>query len=85
MIRRGWGGVLGRFTKRKGNAPMTTPISIPLARVAILTLAEIKHAVETFDRGDLNVFTALDAVEVAVDAYRTAVAADPQRPRREAA
>lgn len=40
---------------------MKKPISVPFATTAILTLAEIKAAVEAFDRGDTNVFDALDA------------------------
>ena len=41
---------------------------------AILALAEIKTAVEAFDRGEANVFDALDAIAVAVEAYQTATA-----------
>lgn len=50
------------------------------ARVAILTLAEIKAAVGAFDRGEKNAFDVLDAVLVAVEAWRAAA-----RPRRRAA
>ena len=50
------------------------------AKAAILALAEIKAAAEAFERGESNVFDALDAVTVAVEAYR---AGEP--PRREAA
>jgi hypothetical protein len=38
----------------------------------ILTLAEIKAALEAFDRGETNAFDALDAIVVEVEAYRTA-------------
>ena len=58
-------------------------ISVPLATTAILTLAEIKAAVEAFDRGDTNVFDALDAIFVAVEAHQAATADDGRRePRR---
>lgn len=48
----------------------------------ILTLAEIKAALEAFDRGEINAFDALDAIVVEVEAYR-AVARPANR--REAA
>jgi hypothetical protein len=38
----------------------------------ILTLAEIKAALEAFDRGETNAFDALDAIVVVVEAYRAA-------------
>lgn len=47
---------------------------------AILTVAEIKVSVESFDRGETNVFDALDAIIVAVETYRAG-----EHPRREAA
>ena len=50
------------------------------AAFAILTMAEIKAATDGFDDGEANVFEALDAVVVAVEAYRAAAP-----PRREAA
>ena len=46
----------------------------------ILTLAEIKAALEAFDRGETNAFDALDAIVVEVEAYRTTAT-----PHREAA
>ena len=64
------------------------PLSNPSIQTAtILTLAEIKAAVEAFDRGDTNVFDALDAVIVAVEAYQAVMAHTPQRKdkRRDAA
>jgi hypothetical protein len=42
------------------------------AGLAILTLAEIKAATESFDDGQANVFDALDAIAFAVEAYRRA-------------
>jgi hypothetical protein len=41
---------------------------------AVLALAEIKAAIEAFDRGETNVFDALDAIIVAVETQRTATA-----------
>jgi hypothetical protein len=46
---------------------------------AVLMLAEIKAAVERFDRGDSNVFDALDAIVVEVEAYRAAVRPESSR------
>lgn len=59
---------------------MKKPDALPLARNAMLTLAEIKAATEAFDRGDTNVFNALDAIVVAIEAYQHAMAS-----RRDAA
>lgn len=41
---------------------------------AILALAEIKAAIAAFDRGETNVFDALDGIAVAVEAYKNAPA-----------
>jgi hypothetical protein len=49
---------------------MKTPKTMP---TAILTLAEIKAAIEAFDRGDTNAFDAMDAVVLAVESYRTSL------------
>ncbi len=51
---------------------MTKPTTIPYAKRAILTIAEIKATLEAFDRGESNVFDALDAIIVDVEAYRAA-------------
>lgn len=40
-----------------------------MAQRAVLAMAEIKAATEAFDRGDTNVFDALDAVMGAVAGY----------------
>ena len=59
---------------------------IPQSRPAFATLAvaeivaEIKAVTAAFDRGESNMFDALDAIIVAVEAYRAAA-----QPRREAA
>lgn len=50
---------------------MKKPAVLPLAKNAILTLSEIKTATEAFDRGETNVFDALDSIIVAVEAYRS--------------
>lgn len=42
------------------------------AGFAIITLAEIKAATESFDAGQANVFDALDAIMFAIEAYRCA-------------
>lgn len=60
---------------------MKKPISVPFATTAILTLTEIKTAVEAFDRGESNVFGALDVIVVAVEAYRAATVEKPDRKR----
>lgn len=44
---------------------------IPAAKAAIVALTEIKATTEAFDRGESNVFDTLDAIIVAVEAYRT--------------
>jgi len=53
--------------------------TISLAKAVILTLAEIKAAVEAFDRGETNAFDALDAVVMEVEAYREAARPDKRR------
>jgi hypothetical protein len=59
------------------------PLSNPSIQTGtILTLAEIKAAVETFDRGETNVFDALDAIIVAVEAHQAAMARSVQRKDR---
>ena len=40
-----------------------------MAKRAVLAMAEIKAAADAFDRGDTNVFDALDSVRVAVEGY----------------
>lgn len=50
---------------------------------AILTLAEIKAAVNAFDRGESNAFDALHAIIVAVEAHQAATAHDARREPRQ--
>jgi len=47
---------------------MTDKTCATLAARAVLAMAEIKAATDAFDRGDMNVFDALDAISVAVAA-----------------
>lgn len=56
---------------------MEKPTTIPRAKHAILTMAEIKAVIEAFDRGDINVFAALDQIGGAIEAY--CAAASPIR------
>ena len=49
---------------------MSSENSHALARMAILTLAEIKEVAAAFDGGEVNLFEALDAVRAAVEAYQ---------------
>jgi hypothetical protein len=46
---------------------------------AVLTLAEIKAAVEAFDRGETNVSDALEAIIVELEAYRAATRPENSR------
>lgn len=50
---------------------MTNKNFVTLARRAMLVMAEIKAATDDFDRGDANVFDALDAIRLAIEAYTT--------------
>jgi hypothetical protein len=54
---------------------------------AIHAIAEIKAALDAFNRGDTNVFLVLDTIVVAVEAYQLAASGEPrlrQRRRRAA-
>lgn len=65
---------------------MKKPIAIPSAPLAVCTLADIKAAAEAFDRGEANVFEALDAIRVAIEAWEaTRRAVQPRRRGRDAA
>jgi len=73
----------GRLGRARGNKEgvMKKPIAVPLAPLAICTIAKIKAAVEAFDRGAANAFDALDGVIVAVEAYQAELTAKPRRKR----
>ena len=43
--------------------------------LAILTLAKIKGATQAFDKGQTNVFDALDTIVVEIEAYRSGAVA----------
>jgi hypothetical protein len=47
--------------------------SCSFAAHAVLTLADIKAASAAFDRGDTNIFEAIDAIVIACEAYRAAI------------
>lgn len=51
-----------------------------IAKRAVLAMAEIKAATEAFDRGNTNVFEALESVRIAVEGY-----AEAEERRRRAA
>lgn len=73
----------GRLGQARGNKEgvMKKPITVPLAPLAICTIAKIKAAVEAFDRGEANAFDALDGIIVAVEAYQAEPTAKPRRKR----
>ena len=60
---------------------MKKPMSVPFATTAILAIAQIKAAVAAFDRGEPNVFEALDDIVVAVQAYQARATGKPGRKR----
>lgn len=60
---------------------MKKSVTNPLARTAILTLAEIKAVIEAFDSGESNVMAAMDAILMAVDEHRAARGSSAQRVR----
>ncbi len=45
---------------------------VSMAKQAVLAMAEIKAATEAFDRGNTNVFDALESVRVAVEGFAKA-------------
>lgn len=61
---------------------MNTPDATQQARTAILAMAEIKAATDAFERGEVNVHDALDAIAVAVEACRQATAEFRRRQER---
>lgn len=66
---------------------MKKAIVVPFETTAICALAEIKAAMEAFDRGEANAFDTLDGIIVAVEAYQIETTVKPGRKRapREAA
>lgn len=59
---------------------MHTSQNRSLTHAVIMALAEIKAATDAFDRGETNAYDAMDAIVVAIEAYRAAA-----ERRREAA
>lgn len=59
---------------------MQNPGEFFLGIEAVLTIAEIKTAVELFEEGDTNAFTALAAIITAVESHQAKV-----QPRQKAA
>jgi hypothetical protein len=51
---------------------MTSPTKPLPAHAAILTLAEIKAAVDDFDRGESNAFDSIDAIVMSIEEYLAA-------------
>ncbi len=52
---------------------MNTPQNLSLTHAVIMAIAEIKAAADAFDRGETNAYDAMDAIVVAIEAYRAAV------------
>ena len=61
---------------------MKKATAIPPSVTAVLMLAEIKCAMDAFDRGDTNVFEAIDSIAIAVEAYRAAANKTERRSRK---
>lgn len=51
---------------------MNTTQNRSLTHAVIMAIAEIKAAAEAFDRGETNAYDAIDAILVAIEAYRAA-------------
>jgi ferritin-like metal-binding protein YciE len=61
--------MLGRRSVIYKGESMATKPGVTLATTAILTMAGIQAAAQAFEQGEINVFDALDAVAVALEAY----------------
>lgn len=73
-----WAGVPGTHPRGMEVAMKSKKLkAIPVAKTAVLMLAEIKAVTQAFDRGEINVIDALDAIIVAVGAYQAV-----EQPRR---
>lgn len=51
---------------------MHAPQNRSLTHAVIMAIAEIKAAADAFDRGETNAYDAMDAIVVAIEAYRAA-------------
>ncbi len=58
---------------------MTNKTLATLTKRAVLVMAEIKAATDAFNRGEINVFDAMDAIVMEVEAYRAATRSDKRR------
>jgi hypothetical protein len=61
--------MLGRGSVIDKGESMATKQGVTLATTAILTMADIQAAARAFEQGEINVFDALDAVAVTLEAY----------------
>ena len=50
-----------------------------ITKTMIFALADIKAAIDSFDRGESNAFDTLDVICMAVEAHQAAIRADSQR------
>ena len=55
------------------SVPVVPNEIVSLATIAIMTMSEVKAAVEAFERGEISVFDALAAVGTAWEAYECGV------------
>jgi len=51
---------------------MNTTQNRSLTHAVIMAIAEIKAAADAFDRGETNAYDSMDAILVAIEAYRAA-------------
>ena len=77
--------MLGRERVMHEGDSMATYWGAKTATTAILTLADIKAAADAFERGEVSVFDALDAIAMTIQAYEAAAREATDRPRRNAA
>ena len=64
---------------------MTTNWGVKNATTAILTLADIKAAADTFEQGEVSVFNALDTIAMVIEGYEATAREATAQPRRDAA
>lgn len=58
---------------------MTKSDSGSITRTTIFSLADIKAALDCFERGESNAFDTLDAIRLAVESHQAAMLANAQR------
>ena len=64
---------------------MATNWGVKNATTAILTLADIKAALDAFEQGEVSVFDALDTVAMVLEGYEATAREATVQPRRDAA